>query len=380
MDFSPTELTPAELELQAEVRDFLATELPRGSYDPALGMGAGNDKEFSKKMAAKGWLGMALPKQYGGHDRSAVDRFVVVEELLRSGAPIGYHWVADRQTGSVINRFGTEEQRERFLPMICRGEIGFSIGMSEPDSGSDLASVSMRAERGANGWIMNGSKIWTSSAHENDYFVCLCRTSPIEDGNKHQGLSQMLIDLKSPGLEINGIPFLDGSPGFNEVVMTDVFVPDELVLGEVGMGWAQNTSELAYERGGPDRWLSTFGVLEQFVAMHEGTPLGDRAVEMLGASISRYWGLRNMSLAVARMIDQGGAPSVESALVKEMGTRFEQDALLKLTELVDLEPSPQSASLFERMFTAATLTGPSFTIRGGTIEILRSVAAKGLRA
>ncbi len=343
-------------------------------------MGAPNDKEFSKKMAAKGWLGMALPKQYGGHDRSAVDRFIVVEELLRSGAPIGYHWVADRQTGSVINRFGTEEQRERFLPMICRGEIGFSIGMSEPDSGSDLASVSMRAERGANGWIMNGSKIWTSSAHENDFFVCLCRTSPIEDGNKHQGLSQMLVDLKSPGLEINGIPFLDGSPGFNEVVMTDVFVPDELVLGEVGMGWAQNTSELAYERGGPDRWLSTFGVLEQFLAMHEGTQLGDRAVEMLGGSIARYWGLRNLSLTVARMIDQGGAPSVESALVKEMGTRFEQDTLLKLTELVDLEPSPESASMFERMFTAATLTGPSFTIRGGTIEILRSVAAKGLRA
>jgi alkylation response protein AidB-like acyl-CoA dehydrogenase len=380
VEFNPTELTPAELELQAEVRDFLATELPRGSYDPALGMSAPHDKTFSKKLAQKGYVGMALPKRYGGHDRSAVDRFVVVEELLRSGAPIGYHWVGDRQTGSVINRFGTEEQRERFLPAICRGEMGFSIGMSEPDSGSDLASVSMRAERGDGGWIMNGSKIWTSSAHENDWFVCLCRTAPIEDGNKHQGLSQMLVDLKAPGLEINGIPFLDGSPGFNEVVMTDVFVPDELVLGEVGMGWAQNTSELAYERGGPDRWLSTFGVVEQFIAMHEGSPISDHVAEVLGGTIARYWALRNMSLTVARMIDNGEAPSVESALVKEMGTRFEQDTLLKLTQLVDLEPSPESAALFERMFTAATLTGPSFTIRGGTIEILRSVAAKGLRA
>jgi alkylation response protein AidB-like acyl-CoA dehydrogenase len=378
--FAPTELTPAELELQRDVRAFLAEELPKGTYEPALGMGAGKDKDFSKKLAARGWIGMALPERYGGHDRSAVDRFIVVEELLRSGAPIGYHWVGDRQTGSVINRFGTEEQRERFLPLICRGEIGFSIGMSEPDSGSDLASVSMRAERAEDGWLLNGSKIWTSGAHENDWFVCLCRTSPIEDGNKHQGLSQMLVDLRSPGLEINGIPFLDGSAGFNEVVMTDVFVPDDLVLGQVGMGWAQNTSELAYERGGPDRWLSTFGVVEQFLAGRAGIGLDGRAAERLGAIVARYWGLRNLSLSVARMIDAGGAPSVESALVKEMGTRFEQDTLIELLALVDLEPSPDSASLFERMFTAATLTGPSFTIRGGTIEILRSVAAKGLRS
>ncbi len=380
MDFRPTELTPAELDLQAEVRNFLAAELPRGSYEPALGMGAGHDKAFSKKMAAKGWLGMALPKAYGGHDRSSVDRFVVVEELLRSGAPIGYHWVADRQTGSVIAKFGTDEQKERFLPKICAGEIGFSIGMSEPDSGSDLASVSSRATRVEGGWILNGNKIWTSSAHENDWFICLCRTAPIEDGSKHQGLSQMLIDLHSDGLEINGIPFLDGGAGFNEVVMTDVFVPDENVLGEVGMGWTQNTSELAYERGGPDRWLSTFGVVEQFIELHRDSPMESHVAQRLGGIAARYWGLRNMSLAVARIIDQGGAPSVESALVKEMGTRFEQDALLALTELVELEPSPESASLFERMFTAATLTGPSFTIRGGTIEILRSVAAKGLRS
>ncbi len=380
MRFTPTELTPAELGLQAEVRDFLATELPKGSYEPALGMGANHNKEFSKKLAAKGWVGMALPQRYGGHDRSAVDRFIVVEELLRSGAPIGYHWVADRQTGSVINKFGTEEQRERFLPTIAKGEIGFSIGMSEPDSGSDLASVSMRATRTDGGWILNGNKIWTSSAHENDYFICLCRTAPIEDGSKHQGLSQMLIDLQTEGLQINGIPFLDGAPGFNEVVMTDVFVPDENVLGEVGMGWVQNTSELAYERGGPDRWLSTFGVVEQFLATNRDTPMGDRAAEALGSMVARYWGLRNMSLTVARMIDDGAAPSVESALVKEMGTRFEQDTLLKLIQLVDLEPSPEAASLFERMFTAATLTGPSFTIRGGTIEILRSVASKGLRS
>jgi len=380
MRFAPTELTAAELDLQAEVRDFLAAELPPGTYDRALGMGAGKDKEFSKKLAARGWLGMALPTRYGGHDRTAVDRFIVVEELLSHGAPIGYHWVADRQTGSIINKFGTEEQRERFLPPICRGELGFSIGMSEPDSGSDLASVSTRATRADGGWLLNGTKVWTSGAHENDWFVVLCRTAPIEDGSKHQGLSQLLVDLSAPGLEINPIPFLDGGHHFNEVVMTDVYVPDELVLGELGMGWAQNTSELAYERGGPDRWLSTYGVVEEFLRVNEGTPLGSRAREMLGWATSRWWTLRNLSLSVARMIDEGQAPSVESSLVKEMGTRFEQDITERVLQLIDLEPSPESASLFERMLSAAVLTGPSFTIRGGTIEILRSVASKGLSA
>lgn len=379
MKFQPTELTADERRLQSDVRQFLATELPPGSYERALGMGAGNDKAFSKKLAAKGWVGMALPKAYGGHDRTAVDRFVVVEELLRHGAPVGHHWVADRQTGSIINRFGTEEQRQRFLPQICSGEMSFSIGMSEPDSGSDLASVSTRGTPGDGGWYLNGTKVWTSGAHENDWFVVLCRTAPLEDGSKHQGLSQMLVDLSSPGLEINGIPFLDGSPGFNEVVMNDVFVPNELVLGELGMGWAQNTTEMAYERGGPDRWLSTYGIVEEFLRLNEGTPVGDRAAELLGWATARWWGLRNMSLSVARMIDEGGAPSVESALVKEMGTRFEQEVLQRVVDLIDLEPSPDAMSLFERLVAAAVLTGPSFTIRGGTIEILRSVASKGLR-
>ena len=380
MRFAPTELTADELALQAEVRQFLADELPPGTYERALGMGAGKDKEFSKKLAARGWVGMALPTRYGGHDRTAVDRFVVVEELLRHGAPVGYHWVADRQTGSIIDKFGTEEQRERFLPPICRGELGFSIGMSEPDSGSDLASVSTRATRADGGWLLNGTKVWTSGAHENDWFVVLCRTAPLEDGNKHQGLSQLLVDLTSPGLEINPIPFLDGGHHFNEVVMTDVFVPDELVLGELGMGWAQNTSELAYERGGPDRWLSTYGVVEEFLRVNDGTPLGARAQEMLGWATARWWTLRNLSLSVARMIDEGAAPSVESSLVKEMGTRFEQDITERVLQLVDLEPSPEASSLFERLLAAAVLTGPSFTIRGGTVEILRSVASKGLSA
>ena len=143
--FEPTELTGAERALQGEVREFLASELPPGSYERGLGMGAAKDRVFSRKLAERGWVGMALPSEYGGGDRSAMDRFVVVEELLRWGAPVGHHWVADRQTGPTILRYGTEEQKRRFLPAIARAEVSFSIGMSEPDSGSDLASVTTKA-------------------------------------------------------------------------------------------------------------------------------------------------------------------------------------------------------------------------------------------
>jgi 3-oxocholest-4-en-26-oyl-CoA dehydrogenase alpha subunit len=377
MRFEPTELTGAELALQREVREFLAAELPRNTFTPGLGMGAARDPAFSRRLAQHGWVGMALPRRYGGGDRSAVERFVVVEELLRWGAPVGHHWVADRQTGPVINRFGSEAQKERFLPLICRGELSFSIGMSEPDSGSDLASVKARATRVEGGWLLNGTKVWTSGAHVNDWFIVLCRTS--DEADRHQGLSQLMVDLRSKGLRVNPIPFLDGTAHFNEVVLTDVFVPDDLVLGEVGMGWAQNTSELAHERGGPDRWLSTYLVVEQFLREHASGGLGERAEALLGEAAARWWGLRQLSLSVARQIDRGEAPAVESALVKEMGTRFEQDVLAAVQRLVSTEPAPGSTSLFERLLVRSILTAPSFTIRGGTTEILRSVAARGLR-
>jgi alkylation response protein AidB-like acyl-CoA dehydrogenase len=368
-----TELTGDELALQAEVRAFLAAELPRGSFTPGLGMAAPRDQDFSRKLAERGWLGMALPRRYGGGDRSAVDRFVVVEELLRWGAPVGYHWVADRQTGPVIERFGTEAQKERFLPAICRAEVSFSIGMSEPGAGSDLAAVQTRAERVDGGWSITGTKLWTGGAQVNDWFVVLCRSS--DETDRHAGLTQLIVDLRSPGLDVRPIAYLDGSEFFNEVTLERVFAPDDLVLGEVGAGWAQTTSELAFERAGAERWLSTYLVVEQF--------LRERGVlepAMLGEALAQWWGIRALSLAVARMIDRGEAPAAESALVKELGTRFEQDVLEALWRVAGVVPDLASDSELERLLARAILAAPSFTIRGGTNEILRSVAAKGLRA
>jgi hypothetical protein len=380
MRFEPTDLTASERTLQREVRSFLRSELPRGSFFPSLGFNSAKDPAFSAKLAERGWVGMALPKQYGGHNRSAVDRFIVVEELLRWGAPVGHHWVADRQSGAVIARFGTEQQRRLFLPGICRGELSFSIGMSEPDSGSDLASISTRATRAGDGWLLGGTKVWTTGAHINDWIIVLCRTSPVEPGgDKRAGLSQMIVDLNAPGVAARPIPFLDGTADFCEVVFHEVFVPEELVLGEVGAGWEQNTSELVYERGGPDRWLSTYLVFEEFLREHEAETIPTEVLDGIGDVAAHYWVLHHLSLSIARSIDQGEAPIIESALVKEMGTRFEQDVVSAVLDFVDLEPNLAARSLFERLLATAVLTGPSFTIRGGTNEILRSVVAKGLR-
>jgi alkylation response protein AidB-like acyl-CoA dehydrogenase len=377
--FTPADLTEEEFELQREVRAFLAKELPRGTFTPGLGMAAPRDRAFSAKLAQRGWLGMALPVRYGGHDRSAVERFVVSEELLRWGAPVGHHWVADRQTGPMINRFGTEQQKERFLPPIGRGEMSFAIGMSEPEAGSDLAAVRTRATRVDGGWVVNGTKVWTSGAHESDWFVVLCRTGDASE-DRHAGLSQLIVDLRSDGLTIRPIPFLSGRRDFNEVALEDVFVPDELVLGEIGAGWAQNTSELAHERGGPERWLSTYLLVEELMRSRSELFGAERARIALGDAVARWWAMRRLSLSVARMIDSGEAPAVQSALVKEMGTRFEQDLLADVQELVALEPLRDGDSLFERLLFEAVLSAPSFTIRGGTNEILRSVASKGLSA
>src|SRR5262249_34841762 len=384
MRVESTELTGAELALQRAGRGLgggvggcRGAGRPRGGWGPGGGMRAGRAPAFSRRLGARGGVGRALPRRYGGGDRSAVERFVVVEELLRRGAPVGHHWVADRQSGPLINRFGTEAQKERFLPQICAGELSFSIGMSEPDSGSDLASVKTRATRVEGGWLLSGTKVWTSGAHVNDWFIVLARTS--DEPDRHEGLSQLLVDLRSSGLRVNPIPFLDGTAHFNEVVLTEVFVPDELVLGEVGMGWAQNTSELAYERGGPDRWLSTYLVLEHFLRERVGSEAGADAAMLLGEATAQWWALRRLSLSVARQMDRGEAPAIESALVKEMGTRFEQDVLNGGQRLVDLGPSLESPSQFEQLLSRAILTAPSFTIRGGTNGILRSVAARGLR-
>ena len=374
IEFRPSGLTEDEEALRTEVREFVAEEFPSGTYLPELGINAAADVEFSRRLAARGWVGMVVPEEYGGPGRSATERFLVVEELLAAGAPVGAHWVADRQTAPVILSFGSERLKREFLPRIVRGDAFFCLGMSEPDSGSDLASVRTKATRTEGGWLLNGRKVWTSGAQYCDYVMTLCRTSP-QEGRKHAGLSQLIVDLSSDGVTVSPINLLNGHHHFNEVLFSDVFVPDHMVLGEIGSGWHQVTSELAYERSGPDRFLTTFPVLRYFLDFREVS--GPEAELRLGALAARYWVLRNMSLSIARALDDGLVPAVEATLVKDLGTSFEQDVLDVVRDLADGEQEPDG-DLFSRLLADATVTAPTFTLRGGTNEVLRTVAAKHL--
>lgn len=375
MRLTATELTAEERSLQHEVREWLDERLPEGSYPLGLGMVGAFDPEFSRELGARGWLGMALPREYGGGGRTAVERLVVVEELLARGAPVGFHWVADRQTGPSINLHGTEEQKREFLPRIAAGEISFAIGMSEPDSGSDLASIKAKAEPVDGGWVINGSKIWTSGAHLVDYILGLFRTG--ED--KHAGLTQFIIERPTDGLTISPIQFIDGEEHFCLVTFEDVFVPDSRRLGEVGWGWMQNQAELVLERGGVDRWMSAMPVLERWVR-RELDSSSTRLQDDLAGIVSRCWAFHGMSLSVARMVDAGELPKTEAALVKDMATRFEQECVEIVVRHLGRMPDPTSDDPFEALLADAVLAKPSWTLRGGTTEILHNLIAKELRA
>lgn len=372
MSLPPTSLTDSERVLQTEVRAFLEQRLPEGSYEPSLGMTGASDPEFSRELGARGWIGMAISPRYGGGGRSAVERLIVVEELLARGAPVGYHWVADRQSGPTIERFGSEAQKSYYLPRIARGELSFSIGMSEPDSGSDLASLRSRAERVGDEWVLNGTKIWTSGAAEATHILGLFRTS----GERHAGLTQFIIDCRTPGVTISPIPFIDGSRHFCETSFQDVRLKDCHRLGGVGDGWMQNTGELVLERGGVDRWMSLMPVLEHWAP----SVLSDdtAALEDLGGLTARLWALRGLSLSIARLVDAGESPVTEAAMAKEMATRFERDSVELVARHLDRAPDLNSDDLFESLLARAILVSPSWTIRGGTNEILRGIIAKGL--
>jgi alkylation response protein AidB-like acyl-CoA dehydrogenase len=324
---------------------------------------------------------MTLPTEYGGHARGALDRYVVTEELLAAGAPVAAHWVADRQIGPSLLRFGTEEQKQHYLPRVTAGECYFAIGMSEPDSGSDLASVRTKATQVDGGWRLSGTKVWTSGAHHAHAFFVLARSAPLDEGNRHAGLSQFIVELDSPGVDIRPIYLLTGAHHFNEVVLDDVFVPDERVLGEVGAGWHQVTSELAFERSGPERFLSTFPLLVALVGELSrlgGDQLGAAGTRELGSLVSQVWTLRQLSLGIAGLLAAGKSAEIPAALVKDLGTRFENEVIDAARLLVEIPPDPGAEPGFARLLAEALLHAPGFTLRGGTNEILRGVVARGL--
>jgi alkylation response protein AidB-like acyl-CoA dehydrogenase len=370
----PREL-PALSDLRLEVRSFLAQQVRDGAFVPHVDTWLTRwDRDFTRELARRGWLGMVIPQEYGGRGRTYLERFVVTEELLVAGAPVAAHWVAERQIGPALLTYGTQEQKRAFLPAISRGELVFGIGMSEPDSGSDLASVRTRADRVDGGWRLTGTKVWTSGAHEADAFFALARTAPLDPSRRHDGLSQFIVDLRGVDVHIRPILSMNGDHHFNEVHLDGVFVPDDRVLGRVGAGWTQVTSELAVERSGPERVLSTFQLLASAAqAMEDGRlPLD----EGLGRLVARVAGLHQMSFAVSHALEAHEAADTAAAVVKVLGTTTEGD----IADYVDGLTATgwvEDDELFT-LLHAAILQRPGFTLRGGTNEILRGVIARGL--
>jgi Acyl-CoA dehydrogenase, N-terminal domain/Acyl-CoA dehydrogenase, middle domain len=367
ISFAPPPAVPGIDVLRREVRAFLAEALKDRTAGERAESWIGHDPAFSRAVGARGWIGMTWPKEYGGHERSALERYVVIEEMLAAGAPVNAHWIADRQSGPALLRYGTEQQRLDILPRIARGECQFGIGMSEPDSGSDLASARTRAVETAEGWVVNGTKLWTSGAHQSDYIILFCKTDGNE-GDRHGGASQFLVDMRGTrGIEVRPVQALTGEHHFNEVVFRDALLPRDALLGRRGDGWAQVMSELAYERSGPERFLSSFQVVIELLRRLGPTP-DTASAAAIGRIVAR----------IAGMLQAGQDPGLQAAIVKDLGAMLEQQIPEIARTIVSVQPDLASEDGLEAALAYTIQHAPSFSLRGGTREILRGIIARGV--
>lgn len=359
-------------ELRAKVRGIVADY---GVSDPVARANCWSkpDPAFSRKLGEAGLLGMIWPREYGGHERSAMERYVVLEELLAAGAPVGAHWIADRQTGTLLLRYGHESEARRWVPGMARGEVYACIGLSEPGAGSDLAAVRTAARRDGDDWIISGQKVWTTNAHNAHVMIALVRTDP--GSQRNQGLSQFVIPMDAPGVTVRPIIDLTGGHDFNEVFFEDVRLPATALLGEEGNGWAQVTAELSLERSGPERYLSSMALMVELIRYaeaHDASGLRDLVARLAAET----WTLRLMSASVATKIARGEDPALEATMVKDLGNSFEQAMPELVHAAVDCDPAgPDALGL---VLGHLLQVSPSFSLRGGTREILKGIIARGL--
>ena len=367
--------------LRAEIRAFIAEAIGDMPAERRARAWMGFDADFSRRLAQRGWVGLTLPTAYGGAGLGHFARFVLVEELLCAGAPVAAHWIADRQSAPLILRFGNEAQRQCHIPRICRGESFFCIGMSEPGAGSDLASVTTRAERTAHGWRLNGGKIWTTNAQHSHYMIALVRTSGTP-ADRQKGLSQVIIDLARPGVNIHPIVDLAGDAHFSQVFFDDVHLPEEALVGAEGDGWLQVNAELAFERSGPERLYSSMVLLERWLSWQRDLVRAGKPAlthpERLGRLLAELSALRGLSIGVTARLAQGESPLVEAALVKDAGTTVEQALPQEIVQALAADPDQPVPPELVRTAAYLLQVAPTFSLRGGTREILRGMIARGL--
>jgi alkylation response protein AidB-like acyl-CoA dehydrogenase len=370
--------------LRAEVRAFAASD-PAVAARPFLEDGwiAGFAPEFSRRVAARGWIGMTWPKQFGGSERSYLDRLIVTEELLLAGAPVAAHWFGDRQIGPALLAHGTAEQKAELVPRIARAEISFCAGMSEPNAGSDLAALATRADADGDDFVIRGQKIWTSFATEADYCYLVARTDPAAP--RHKGISELLISMRTPGITVRPIRDMVGESHFGELFFDDVRVPKSALIGKLHNGFYQIMQQLDFERSGIERLVSNAPLWRAAKAHARDTGLSarDAALRNRIAELEIAWRAgRGLVYRVAEMLTQGRVPNHEAAVAKTFCTSLEQritDAICQIFGAgASLDARDARAPLGGRA-ARTFLYAPAYTIQGGTNNILRNIiATRGL--
>ena len=377
MDFH---LSPEQERLRDEVREFLAAD-PALAQRPVLEDGwiSGRDPEFSRRVGARGWIGLTWPKRYGGSERSYLDRLIVTEELLRAGAPVAAHWFGDRQIGPALLAYGTDEQKADFLPRIARGEISFCAGMSEPGAGSDLASLATRAELVDEQFVINGQKIWTSFAEGADYCYLVARTDP--GAPQHKGVSELLVRMDTAGISGRPITDMVGESHFGEIFFDDVRVPKDCLIGTLNRGFYQIMEQLDYERSGIERLLSNYPLWRDVkrIAQERGL-LRESHLRQRVAEVEIAWTAgRSLIYRVAALLSDGQIPNHEAALAKVFCTSLEQEIADLAAEILGPASILLAGSVHAPLGGRAAhnlLYAPAYTIQGGTNNILRNIIAQ----
>ncbi|WP_421119914.1 acyl-CoA dehydrogenase family protein [Aquihabitans daechungensis] len=367
MDFA---LSPDLIALAEQARAVGAAGADRRSIRED-GWLMGHDPGFALELAERRWLGMTWPTELGGGGRPAIDRFVVFEALIAEGAPLAACYFADRQIGPTLLQFGTAEQQERWLPGILAGTDVWCIGMSEPDAGSDVASLRTRAERKSDGsgtWIVDGAKIWTSGAAHADWCYLIARTDPT--ARPHAGLSELVVDMRSPGIEVRPIVDATGDGHFCEVRFDGVEVAAGNLVGEENGSFRQVMRQMEHERGGIDRLVSNHRLYRDVL------PLVERSDTRVRQEIARIeTGYRLGRLLVVREV-LGQAPAQFSAAAKTACTEHEQRVAAFCASV--LGARAQAGAVDDdlaRRVARNVVYAPAYTIMGGTTQILRTIIA-----
>lgn len=378
MDFA---FTPAQQQLRRNVRQFLIEEL--GADRTSIGT-IERSQAFSKKLAERGWICMTWPKEYGGPGATHLDQLVVMEELIRFGAPLAYHIATDRQVGHSIIKFGTEEQKREFLPKIAKADITFAMLLSEPGGGSDLAGVKCRAVGDGDEFVINGQKIWTGGAHEADYGWLVANTDPL--GQRYNNISEFIVDFKKPGVSCTPIIDATGHHQFNAVFFDDYRTSRQYLVGKKNEGWLQITRQVDLERAGIDRLMHSWPVFEALLryvkeAITEGRPIRDIASvrDKLADLKLRFEAGRWLIYREAWMLSDGKVPNAEAAIAKAYGTSFQQHLATVCVDILGMPGLLRLGSKWAPILGVAALNymrSPSYTIQGGTSEILRNIIAK----